>query len=206
MSLTLTSDLCILTDVSASASLRSRHTLFVDGDWDLGYYFIIMQHYYYIRHSTTLLDYHKQLQQDRHVPSMSLSMLSGYVTSCPKYSVRCLDVTFFLRLLYSASPSTTGTLSLNNFLKSKYVLIRRHALEIGALRRNRYVPQMGMYLLVRSHCISWTCTHAVRVQRNQVLHRPNMIEGGHRIHFGIPTMMMGVMKLLMALPPTGIPA
>jgi hypothetical protein len=111
-----------------------------------------------------------------------------------------------LRLLYSTSPSTTGTLSLNNFLKSKYVLIRRHALEIGALRRNRYVPQMGMYLLVRSHCVSWTCTHAVRVQRNQVLHRPNMIEGGHRIHFGIPTMTMGVMKLLTALPPTGIPA
>ena len=47
-------------------------------------------------------------------------------------------------------------------------------------------------------------TYAVRVNVNQDHHRPRITEGGHRIHLGIPTMMIGEKNIWTELPMTGI--
>jgi hypothetical protein len=44
----------------------------------------------------------------------------------------------------------------------------------------------------------------VRVNRNQCHHRPRITEGGHRIHLGIPTMIIGEKNIWTELPKTGI--
>lgn len=137
---------------------------------------------------------------------MSLSMLIGYVTSSPKYSFKCFDRTCFLRGSYPMSPLRSTWLSLNSFLKSKYVLNRELAAVIGDRAAKRAVPQMGMYLSVSIRQVARQRTYAVNVSVNHFHHRPYMTEGGQRIHLGIPTITMGVKNIWMALPPTGIPA
>ena len=101
-----------LTDMLVWASLRNSHSLLRLGSGtSLHNYAILLPH--------QVLDYHRQPQQDGHFPLMSLSILSGYVTSSPKYSNRCLDRTCFFRPLYPMSPLRRTWLSLNNFLKSR---------------------------------------------------------------------------------------